>query len=147
MKNQKIAFITGCSGELGIDIAKRLISEKFKLICHIRKKNQEFSKFFKKNKKSIIKIVHFNLLETKKITKPTKKKKVSVKKSQILKNNKEKISKNKKIKKNEKTNHSKIKKNVKMKNNNEKQIEKPKNLKENLDKKIENDQKSGWWAE
>jgi len=73
MKNQKIAFITGCSGELGIDIAKRLISEKFKLICHIRKKNQEFSKFFKKNKKSIIKIVHFNLLETKKIESELKK--------------------------------------------------------------------------
>ena len=48
MKNQKIAFITGCNGELGIQIAKRLISKKFKLICHLRKKNQEFSKLLKK---------------------------------------------------------------------------------------------------
>tara|TARA_Y200000002_G_scaffold337820_1_gene306792 strand:- start:362 stop:1081 length:720 start_codon:yes stop_codon:yes gene_type:complete len=67
MKNQKIAFITGCNGELGIQIAKRLISKKFKLICHLRKKNQEFSKLLKKNKKSIIKILYFDLLETKKI--------------------------------------------------------------------------------
>ena len=67
MKNQKVAFITGCSGELGIEIAKKLILKKFKLICHIRNNNKEFLKFQKKNKKSIIKVLHFDLLETKKI--------------------------------------------------------------------------------
>ena len=67
MKNQKVAFITGCSGELGIEIAKKLILKKFKLICHIRNNNKEFLKFQKKNKKSIIKVLYFDLLETKKI--------------------------------------------------------------------------------
>ena len=55
MKNQKVAFITGCSGELGIEIAKKLILKKFKLICHIRNNNKEFLKFQKRIKKVLLK--------------------------------------------------------------------------------------------
>lgn len=64
MENFKTAFITGCSGELGIEIAKRLISSKFKIICHIRKKNKKFNDFKKKFKKNIISTISCDLLDS-----------------------------------------------------------------------------------
>ena len=42
MFNNKIAFITGCAGDLGIEIAKKLIKKKYKLICQIKKTNKKF---------------------------------------------------------------------------------------------------------
>lgn len=73
MINQKVAFITGCSGELGIEIAKKLIRKKYKLICHVRKKNKNFIKFYEKNKKNIVQIIYFDLIDSKKIDSEMKK--------------------------------------------------------------------------
>ena len=65
MSNYQIAFITGCSGDLGIEIAKKLIKKNYKLICQIRKKNKNFNKFFNQNKKNIISIISFDLMNQK----------------------------------------------------------------------------------
>ena len=55
MLNNKIAFITGSTGDLGIEIAKKLIKKKYKLICQIRKTNKKFDKFKTFNYPKIIK--------------------------------------------------------------------------------------------
>ena len=62
MENNKVAFITGCKGELGTMIMKKLISKNYKVICHIRKKDKKFFNFTKKFKKNIIQIICFDLL-------------------------------------------------------------------------------------
>lgn len=67
MNNYQIAFITGCSGDLGIAIARKLIKKNYKLICQIRKKNKNFNKFVDQNKKNIISIISFDLMNQKKI--------------------------------------------------------------------------------
>tara|TARA_B100000963_G_scaffold362055_1_gene402831 strand:+ start:16529 stop:17251 length:723 start_codon:yes stop_codon:yes gene_type:complete len=64
MKNFKIGLVTGCNGELGIEIAKKLILSKFKIICHIRKKNKKFKDFEKKYKNNIISTVSCDLLNS-----------------------------------------------------------------------------------
>ena len=66
MSNNKIAFITGCAGDLGIEIAKKLIQQNYKLICQIRKTNAKFEKFKNQYKKNILSIQIFDLLEEKK---------------------------------------------------------------------------------
>ena len=63
MLNNKIAFITGSNGGIGKAIIKDLISNKAKVICAVRKADKNFLKFVKKNKKNIIKVVEFDLLE------------------------------------------------------------------------------------
>ena len=73
MINHKIAFITGCTGDLGIQLAKKLIKKKYKLICQIRKSNKKFNKFRIENKKNILSIVVFDLLDEKKILTSMKK--------------------------------------------------------------------------
>jgi len=73
MFNNKIAFITGCAGDLGIEIAKKLIKKKYKLICQIRKTNKKFDKFKSQNKKDILEIQIFDLLDEKKIHNSMKK--------------------------------------------------------------------------
>ena len=73
MSNNKIAFITGCAGDLGIEIAKKLIQQNYKLICQIRKTNAKFEKFKNKYKKNILSIQIFDLLEEKKIQNSMKK--------------------------------------------------------------------------
>lgn len=67
MSNNQIAFITGCSGDLGIAIAKKLVKKNYKLICQIRKRNKNFNKFVDENKKNIISIISFDLIDEKKI--------------------------------------------------------------------------------
>ena len=67
MSNSRIAFVTGCAGDLGIEIARKLIKKKFKLICQIKKTNKEFDKFKSQNKKNILSIQKFDLLDEKKI--------------------------------------------------------------------------------
>ena len=63
MLNNKIAFITGSNGGIGKAIIEDLISNKAKVICAVRKADKNFLKFVKKNKKNIIKVVEFDLLE------------------------------------------------------------------------------------
>ena len=53
MIKRKTYLITGVSGDIGIAIAKKLIQDKSNIICCLRKKNQKYKKFFKKNKKFI----------------------------------------------------------------------------------------------
>lgn len=81
MSNYKIALITGCSGALGIEIAKNLIKNKYKIICHIRKTNENFKKFINQNKKNVLSVYSFNLLNEKKIL--TSMKKISKKYNKI----------------------------------------------------------------
>jgi len=73
MLNNKIAFITGSTGDLGIEIAKKLIKKKYKLICQIRKTNKKFDKFKSQNKKDILEILVFDFLNEKKIHNSMKK--------------------------------------------------------------------------
>jgi len=73
MSNNKIAFITGSAGDLGIEIAKKLIEKKYKLICQIRKTNKKFDKFKSQNKKDILEILAFDLLNEEKIHSSMKK--------------------------------------------------------------------------
>ena len=63
MLNTKVAMVTGCSGDIGINLSKKLIEKKYKLICHIRKKNENFKKFENKNKKNILMILKFDFLD------------------------------------------------------------------------------------
>jgi 3-oxoacyl-[acyl-carrier protein] reductase len=67
MINHKIAFLTGCSGDLGIQLAKKLIKNKYKIICHIRKPNKKFSQFKLENKKNILLTINFDLIDEKKV--------------------------------------------------------------------------------
>lgn len=73
MLNNKVAFITGSTGDLGIEIAKKLIKKKYKLICQIRKTNKKFDKFKSQNKKDILEILVFDFLNEKKIHNSMKK--------------------------------------------------------------------------
>jgi 3-oxoacyl-[acyl-carrier protein] reductase len=81
MLNNKVAFITGSTGDLGIEIAKKLIKKKYKLICQIRKTNKKFDKFKSQNKKDILEILVFDFLNEKKI--PNSMKKISKKYNKI----------------------------------------------------------------
>jgi 3-oxoacyl-[acyl-carrier protein] reductase len=67
MSNNKIAFITGCAGDLGIKVAKKLIQKNYKLICQIKNTNAEFDKFKNKNKNNILEVLIFNLLDENRI--------------------------------------------------------------------------------
>jgi 3-oxoacyl-[acyl-carrier protein] reductase len=73
MLDNKVAFITGSTGDLGIEIAKKLIKKKYKLICQIRKTNKKFNKFKSQNKKDILEILVFDFLNEKKIHNSMKK--------------------------------------------------------------------------
>ncbi len=65
----KTAFITGSNGDIGKSIITKLIKKKFKVICQIRKKDNEFKNFLSLFKKSSIEIVNFDLTDDKKMTK------------------------------------------------------------------------------
>ena len=67
MKKVKYAFVTGCSGSLGIDILNNLIKKKFQVICHSRKKSHRLDNVINLNKKSIKKTFNFDLQNKSKI--------------------------------------------------------------------------------
>jgi len=53
MIRRKTYLITGASGDIGIAIANKLIQDKSNIICCLRKENQKYKKFIKKNKKFV----------------------------------------------------------------------------------------------
>lgn len=60
---EKIAFVTGSTGDIGKAIIKRLIQKKFKVVCQLKSNNKEFKKFLKVNKKSIILVLKFDITD------------------------------------------------------------------------------------
>ncbi len=63
LKN-KIALITGASGDIGLAISKELISKGSKVILHYKKENTKFRNFCKINSTNILEKIKFDLLES-----------------------------------------------------------------------------------
>ena len=70
----KIAFVTGASGDIGLAITKELISNGAKVILQTKKGNEKFRKFCKNNSANILEIIKFDLLKSDNMEKIIKKK-------------------------------------------------------------------------
>lgn len=70
----KIAFVTGASGDIGLAISKELISNGAKVILQSNKGNTKFRKFCKKNSSNILKVIKFDFLKNENMDKIIKKK-------------------------------------------------------------------------
>ena len=70
----KIAFVTGASGDIGLAITKELISNGAKVILQTKKGNKKFRKFCKNNSANILEIIKFDLLKSDNMEKIIKKK-------------------------------------------------------------------------
>ena len=69
----KIAFVTGASGDIGLAITKELISNGAKVILQTKKGNEKFRKFCKNNSANILEIIKFDLLKSDNMEKIIKK--------------------------------------------------------------------------
>ena len=73
MLKNKIAFITGANGGIGKAIVKDFIKNRAKIICAVRKIDKDFLKFIQSNKRNIIQVMEFDLLDEEKMKNEIKK--------------------------------------------------------------------------
>ena len=61
MKSSKLSLVTGSNGDIGKAIVRKLIKNNYKVICQVRRADNEFKKFLKSLKKNSVEILQFDL--------------------------------------------------------------------------------------